>query len=818
MNLRFVTLTSLAQEILENSGTGAPGRPLTVSAELAVVDRTFRELLAGGGLEYFGRAGASPGLVRTLFRALQDLRLDGLASGDLRPECFLVPRKGQELALLLGRFERALEEAGSLDAASLIARAGREAASGPSPSAWHLCLRDVPMRRVEAELVRAAGGGKLVLVPGDPVFGLSRPRYCWPLPEDKPDESAASRLSWLFAPSEAPPRKGEKAPGIFRALGPGNECREILRRIYSGKVRFDEVEVLSPPGSLHPIIFHILAVRTGLPVTFGNGLPVSFTSPGRLFFGLADWLEDNLSVDRLCRLLAGGDLVLPSAPEGPPLPARAACRHLTAAMIGWGRDRYLDRLRALRAGREADLERAGREEREETGETPAEREGRLRAEMAEIDGLLSGLGRLFEALPDTEPGWAHDLREASASFLKIMATFGRTVSGTDAEARDALRARLEEIRDEAHDAGLSLKEALDMLREAGATLRVGASPPRPGHLHVSDCLSGGRSGRPVTFMAGLDEASFPGRGLQDPVLLDEERIALSASLPTAADSLRAGLFGLASVLAGLRGMVALSYPSFDITEDRASFPSSVILQAYRLGKSDPGLDYSSLERDLPDASGFVPEVLENAFDEADWWLARLAGAGRTTAGPASVEANFIDLASGLAADAARAGDLLTAYDGLVDVAAVRDRIDPVAGRKAVMSATRLELLARCPFGYFLRHVLGLKPPDAVEFDRSRWLDPLQRGSLVHAVLCDFMREVTARGEKVAALRHKTLMADTAARHIDRWRAEVPPPSETVFESERRDILESLDVFLAAEENRKEEVQPLEFEKEFRGEE
>jgi RecB family exonuclease len=819
INLRFVTLTALAQEILEKAGAAAPGRPLTAPAQLALVDRSFRALLAEGRLEYFGRAGASPGLVRTLFRAIQDLRFAGLTSAGLRPDRFVVARKGRELALLLGRYEKALDETGRLDSAGLMVRALGAVAAEPRTGAWHLCLRDIPLRKVESNLARAAAGGEQVLVPGDPVFGLSRPRHCWPLPEGEPDGSAATpRLSWLFAPGQAPPPKGEEAPALFRALGPANECREILRRIYSGKVRFDDVEVLSPPGSPHPVVFHLLAVRAGLPVTFGDGLPVSFTSPGRLFFGLADWLEDDLSVDRLCRLLAAGDLVLPSVSRDEPLPARTACRHLKAAMIGWGRDRYLDRLKALRAGRETGLGRAGRREREETGESPAEREARLRAEMAEIDGLISGLGRLFEILPETGSGRAHDLREVSAAFVKVMGTFSRSASGTDGAAREALRARLEEIMDEAPDAGLSLKEALDLLREAAASVRVGASPPRPGHLHVADCLSGGWSGRPVTFVAGLDEASFPGRGLQDPVLLDEERTALSASLPTAADALRAGLFGLASVLAGLRGTVTLSYPSFDITEDRASFPSSVVLQAYRLGKGDRGLDYTALEGDLPDAAGFVPAALEQAFDEADWWLARLAGPGRTTAGAASVEANYANLAAGIAADAARAGPLLTEYDGLVDIAAVRDRIDPVTGRKAVMSATRLELLARCPLGYFLRHVLGVKPPETVEFDRSRWLDPLQRGSLIHAILCQFMQEVTARKEKVGARRHGPLMAETAGRHIERWRTEIPPPSEAVFESARRDILESLDVFLAAEENREEEVEPLEFEKEFKAEE
>jgi hypothetical protein len=53
INLRFITLSALAQEMLERAGAADPGRPLTGSAQLALVDRSFRALLAEGRLEYF---------------------------------------------------------------------------------------------------------------------------------------------------------------------------------------------------------------------------------------------------------------------------------------------------------------------------------------------------------------------------------------------------------------------------------------------------------------------------------------------------------------------------------------------------------------------------------------------------------------------------------------------------------------------------------------------------------------------------------------------------------------------------------------------
>jgi RecB family exonuclease len=812
VNLRFVTPWTLAGEVLERRAESDSGKPMTSSAELALTDRLFRDLHAGGKLEYFGRAGVSLGLSSALYRAIRDLRLAGLTSADVRPERFLVERKGRELALLVGRYERALEEDGLLDSAAFLAAAVRAAERTSFAPALTLCPMDARLSRLERDLVRAAAGNRLVLIPGDPVFGLERPRHSWPA--SPPGEAAeAKRLSWLFAPREALDPGEENRIEIFRALGPANECREVLRRLYSESVPFDHVEVLVPPGGGHATIFHLLSARTRLPVTFGEGVPVSFTSPGRLFFGLLDLLGNDFSSAHLGRLLEHGDLVLPAGPSGTPLASRTACRHLRSAMIGWGRKRYPVRLRALREAKEAALalnEKGAGEEGEEVDE---ERRAALSASIAEIDSLAAAIGRILAVFPEHSAEVPYDIDGLCRALSGLIGVSGPTDSEIDRKARGLLLARLAEVRAEGLFPALLLKEALELIRSAGSSLRIGASPPLPGHLHVTGFSTGGHSGRPITFVVGLDEATFPGRGLQDPILLDEERAALSDSLPTAADALRSNLFELAAALAALRGKVVFSYPSYDVVEGRESFPSSVVLQAFRLQRGYPDLDYAALDRELPEAAGFLPGGPDRSFDEIDWWLERLAGSDPVPDGAGSVVANFADLAAGLAAAAARSGARLTAYEGIVDIEPLRAEIDPVAGRNAVMSATRLELLAKCPFAYFLRHVLRVRPPEEVEFDRSRWLDPLQRGSLVHKILCDFMTEVRKKKEMIPLDRHAGRLNEIAAELIDRKKGEIPPPSDGIFESERRDILETLTIFMAAEEKREEKGEPIEFEME-----
>jgi RecB family exonuclease len=810
LHLRFVTPRSLAAEVLERSGGAGASRPMTSSAALALTDRVARELHAEGELEYFGRAGISPGLTGSLSRAIRDFRLAGLTGASVRPDRFLVERKGREFGLIVGRYERALEAEGLLDTAAFLAAALRAARSAKLPPAWILCPRNGRLSRLERDFVRAAAGDRLVLVPADPVLGLARPRQVWE-EGGRSGTSDSGLLSRLFAPEKAGGPGEEIRLEIFRALGPANECREVLRRLYEDKVPFDRAEVLAPPGSPHATIFYLLSARTGLPVTFGEGVPASFTSPGRLFFGLLDWLENDLSSALLGRLLENGDLVLPAGPGGHAPAARAACRHLRSAMIGWGRERYGPRLRALREAKAADLVLAEGRAADEGGEAGEARRSALKTAISEIDALSAGLDRLLSGLPAPDEEGRFEVRAVCEALALIIRDHGRAETGFDNKARQALLDRLEEFRREGRFPALARQEALELVRTAGSSLRVGASPSLPGHLHVSGFESGGLSGRPVTFVVGLDESTFPGRGLQDPVLLDEERAGLSADLPTSADTLLAGLFGLAATLASLRGRVVFSYPCYDLVDGRESFPSSVVLQAFRLMRGEPGLDYATLDRDVADAAGFLPEGAERAFDEIDWWLDRLAGRDPVPDGRRSVAANFADLASGLAAEAARAGDRLTEFEGIVDVGPLRQEIDPLAGGRAVMSASRLELLARCPFAYFLKHVLKVEPPEEVEFDRTRWLDPLQRGSLIHEVLCAFMTRIRKLGEGVSARKHRGLMEEVSAEALARWKEKVPPPSDAIYESERRNVLDSLEIFLTAEENLEEKGEPVAFE-------
>lgn len=90
----------------------------------------------------------------------------------------------------------------------------------------------------------------------------------------------------------------------------------------------------------------------------------------------------------------------------------------------------------------------------------------------------------------------------------------------------------------------------------------------------------------------------------------------------------------------------------------------------------------------------------------------------------------------------RARAFFARLDGTPAVTEYEGRTGPLGRRRGVLSATRLERFATCPFQYFAAEVLRLFPPEeATDGD----LSPRETGSLVHATLERLYRGLAARG-------------------------------------------------------------------------
>ncbi len=104
----------------------------------------------------------------------------------------------------------------------------------------------------------------------------------------------------------------------------------------------------------------------------------------------------------------------------------------------------------------------------------------------------------------------------------------------------------------------------------------------------------------------------------------------------------------------------------------------------------------------------------------------------------------------------------------------------------------------------------------LELDQAHWLNALERGSLLHEIFARFMKSLKKSGDKggVRAARHAPVMERIADEVIREYKEDIPPPSECVFEQERKDIEQAAAIFLKSEEEREGGGEPLLFEVSF----
>ena len=764
LNARVKTLRTLALEL---------AAPEMGRRGLSFLRGRMAEMLVSGLLGQIGEEsggylfalGPSPGLTKTLQSALRDLRLARLTAKQLRKGAFEAEPKGAQLTALFAAYENELAARKFADYAEILELATARVKKDPP----------------------ALPENVLILAPEDQVL-TARERLLW-------DSLPAARRRAL--PVDAPAAVPRGAPRIFRAVGEVNEIREILRRCLAEGIALDEVEIVHTDTETYvPLVFelasHLAADRDdALPATFAEGIPVRYFGPGRALSAWLSWIADDFPQKTLVRMVHDGLLQIEQKGKETLSFSRLA-GVLRTAPIMVGRDRYLDLIgRELDAARRR-AKRTGAGEEDDGSRDTARREGQRR--VAALKTLRDLVGAVMAGVPprDASP---RDILACAAGFLE---TRVRCASRNDENSRHRL---LEEIReladclDEGADvAGL---DVYDWLAQLPAQLRVGGQGPRPGCVYVTNLFSGGHSGRPHTFIVGLDDTRFPGAGLQDPLLLDGERSQLSDELPTAAGRLERRVADFQRLLARLRGEATLSYCSRDLADDRELFPASVVLAAFRVLSGNPEGDPQALARWVGVPASFAPADPGRCIEETDWWLWRLCGGEPVRDVDKVIAEHFVHLGRGMHARRERASDRFTEYDGYVPQAG-KD-LDPTRIDGPALSAGRLETLGKCPMEYFFRYILEIAPPEELEVDPSVWLDPMQRGSLLHEVFRAFM----------AALREKDLLPDFKRDHktlgalldrgIKRYRADFPPPSPMVFELECRRLRQTARIFLLEEE-------------------
>ena len=726
----------------------------------ALVDRALIDAVAAKEISpRFASLAGGLGFRKAVRDALLELRTAGIAPTHVRRRSAR-DAPAYDIAAVLARYEALLEVHQLADSAAVF-RAAIDAFEREAPFVLD---------------------GEVVIAPGVRDRGLPAQLLA------RLETRAPRRLA-----EEAAARDAGQA--LFAAASPVNEIREVLRRALGAGAAWDQVEIITTDPDTYGVALDAVATQCGIPYSFLTGHALSLTRVGRAVERWLDWLGDGLPADLVREALEAGELSVPDSGVA----ATVLARTFRSLGIGWGRARYEDALRRLRDPGYA------RARGPRDGEEAEAYEARVARMHVSVEALADLLERLLALTPEVpERGTDRQVRtsvdalaEATLAWLELLPLHGEVEQRTASRLRNRIL-QLASLHADETSFGAALAELRDGLSDLRAWTEA-SDHRKPwssngGAVHLTDIVHGGLTDRPFTFVVGLDADRVAGPRVQDAMLSDESRVAIDpAELPTTAVRREERTRLISRMMARLHGHVTLSY---SVTGPDAAVvgPAHQLLEAFRSVEGDPTLDYEALRTSLGVPACAVPVGCE-PLDAREVWFASLVDGPLLLDGEAQVREAFVSLDHGLRAAAEREGADLTGHHGLI--AAAAGAFDP---RKAArpLSASSLELLAKCPLAWFYSYGLGVKPPDDPEYDPEQWLDAMERGRLLHELFERFARSYAKRQGDIAEAAAEKAMAQLADEILGEWRETVPPPSEAVYESDAAEIRQSARAFLQAE--------------------
>jgi ATP-dependent helicase/DNAse subunit B len=129
-----------------------------------------------------------------------------------------------------------------------------------------------------------------------------------------------------------------------------------------------------------------------------------------------------------------------------------------------------------------------------------------------------------------------------------------------------------------------------------------------------------------------------------------------------------------------------------------------------------------------------------------------------------------------------------------------------------VSPTRLEDYAACPFSYLLRHVFGLEATD--EPERAATISPQDRGSLVHALLWQFLSDAARDGTLPLTNAHRPRLEAVASAHFAEFERRGVTGYPMLWRIEQERLLADLRQFLDREIKGRSSFSPAYFEVRF----
>ncbi len=747
-------------------------------------------------LNYFKKLEITPGISKAVKNAVLEMKIAEITSADIKKENFVNDGKGEDIKNIFEEYKVILRENKYLDSVDVYKLALQLIPE--NQNTIYIILSNSKFKHLEKKFINKLTCKNYGIAYFTPLKNMNRPSlyYINSVPELKTEIlTNRDRMTWLYDLENAPKLLDDNTTELVQAYGETNEVREVIRKIKIENISLEQVAVFYTVQEPYSQLFLELSQKLDIPVTFGEGINIKNTRPGRVFFALSEWIKNKYDVSILIALIRSGEFTADD--EDAPTNSKII-KNLRSAKIGWGRERYIKQIEKQILSYKEKIKQNEDEEKLKY----------FNQKLEELKWLNKFFKAIFEEIPEEQEN--SNYGKFVKGFIAAIDKHSSIKNEIDAEAKNAVIKELEILSNA--DEILSQEDILNRLESIIEEIRVNSSNPKPGHLHITRYTNGIWISRSYNFVVGLDAQKFPGKFREDPILLDVERKRIKDEIPLKSETVKTNIYEMVQLLAGVKGKLILSYSAFDTVENKEIFPSSLLMQAYRLQKGDINADYSDLIKSFKNKKGFIPYDKTEILDEAEYWLKSSFIDGGIKNIDDSLKKCCKHYDNSLKAWDARSTIDFTSYDGFIEEGC--EKLDPRDNNEIVVSSTQLEYLAKCPFAYFLKHILEITPPQETSCDPGVWLDPASRGKLLHSIYENFYKELNILNEKPQFEKHEKMLYEIADELTADMKEEIPFPSEMVYEYEHKEIQDSCQIFLKSEEEACQNISPCYFELSF----
>lgn len=535
------------------------------------------------------------------------------------------------------------------------------------------------------------------------------------------------------------PDHGVKLQGIKKCYGAPNEVESILADIYENKC-LDKCTVAVADGATYGQLFLDYALLYDIPMTFGCGLSMLNTNPAKLLKLYCSWIGDGF--------FKGESLLAMLKSEV--FNGKALLKKLGTNYKVLNKIRFFDMLVTLRLSNDPtlnqqklkDLQQALKFERELC--TAGSKDDPKLKDKESCLPFVEALARELE-LPVGEfiSEYAFCRDDKSNAGLKLLKTL-------DQNAKYRIKEEFERICKD--DTGII--ETPDLLETAAQILSssIGNQGFEEGKLHITTISGAFSALRDNLYIAGLGALQYPGSPKENYLLLDEDlrNLGPQATYKTSEGIIKAKqelLVALLKLATATQSEVQLSYAGMDVAELKASNPSSVLYELYKMAQG-ANRTIKEFNKHITEVGYFEPAIAKNR----------------------EIGKSYI------------AGDVINPESraGLAVVPDASQKLD-----KAV-SPSALEKFFQCPKLYMFKYILSIPEPDEEE-NVFTVISAADEGTMAH-LLMEQLAEKSTPNSKLPKNQFMKLVEEC----FDNYLLTHPPVLAEQVDKVKKSFLEMMD--------------------------